>query len=410
MSTIVTRAGKGSPLTHTEVDNNFTNLNTDKYQSGNNASFGTLTASGAVTFSSTVVMSGSTTANTFSSSGATITGGTINSTAIGGTTAAAGKFTTLEATGVTTVQAGTVSAPAITTSGDTNTGIFFPAADTIAFTEGGVESLRIDSSGNVGIGTSTATDGGVTITTNQTRDGGVNAKLALQSTGSNNYPFLLFSGCSSTTRYGGIIQTTSTSGSTAASNAASIQFPMDSATACHMSFWTNANIGTSNLAERMRIDSSGNLLVGITSARANAGDVQVSKGISFPATQSAQSDANTLDDYEEGTWTPTNTEGITFSGITATYEKIGRTVIARARFIIATNSNANVINIGGLPFSNAAQNSGAGGFFTYNASNVSGSVYVGTTTGTFYKDDGTAMVFSSFSNKDTQFTLVYYVS
>ena len=30
MSTIVTRAGKGSPLTHTEVDANFTNLNTDK--------------------------------------------------------------------------------------------------------------------------------------------------------------------------------------------------------------------------------------------------------------------------------------------------------------------------------------------------------------------------------------------
>ena len=47
MSTIVTRAGKGSPLTHTEVDSNFTNLNTDKYQSGNNASFGTLSASDA---------------------------------------------------------------------------------------------------------------------------------------------------------------------------------------------------------------------------------------------------------------------------------------------------------------------------------------------------------------------------
>lgn len=49
--------------------------------------------------------------------------------------------------------AGTVSAPSVTTTGDTNTGIFFPAADTIAFTEGGVEAMRIDSSANVGIGT-----------------------------------------------------------------------------------------------------------------------------------------------------------------------------------------------------------------------------------------------------------------
>jgi hypothetical protein len=55
---------------------------------------------------------------------------------------------------VTTVQAGTAAAPAITTSGDTNTGIFFPAADTIAFSEGGAEAMRITSAGNVGIGTS----------------------------------------------------------------------------------------------------------------------------------------------------------------------------------------------------------------------------------------------------------------
>jgi hypothetical protein len=104
--------------------------------------FTTLSATGATTFS------GATVANTFSSSGATITGGTINSTAIGGSTAAAGKFTTLEATGVTTVQAGTAALPAITTTGDTNTGIFFSAADTIDFTEGGAATGQFDSSGN----------------------------------------------------------------------------------------------------------------------------------------------------------------------------------------------------------------------------------------------------------------------
>jgi len=71
-------------------------------------------------------------------------------------------------------RAGTAALPAITTTGDTNTGIFFPAADTIAFTEGGVESMRIDSSGIVTgtagnlmavNGTSTAASGAsVTIT------------------------------------------------------------------------------------------------------------------------------------------------------------------------------------------------------------------------------------------------------
>ena len=53
--------------------------------------------------------------------------------------------------------AGTAALPAITTTGDTNTGIFFPAADTIAFSEGGTESMRIDSSGYA---TSTVNGGG----------------------------------------------------------------------------------------------------------------------------------------------------------------------------------------------------------------------------------------------------------
>ena len=62
---------------------------------------------------------------------------------------AASYFTSL------TVSAGSAAAPTITPAGDTNTGIFFPAADTIAFAEGGAEAMRLDSAGNVGIGTTT---------------------------------------------------------------------------------------------------------------------------------------------------------------------------------------------------------------------------------------------------------------
>lgn len=61
----------------------------------------------------------------------------------------------LDSSGNVVLQAGSASTPALQPSGDTNTGIFFPAADTIAFAEGGAEAMRIDSSGRVGIGTTT---------------------------------------------------------------------------------------------------------------------------------------------------------------------------------------------------------------------------------------------------------------
>jgi hypothetical protein len=51
------------------------------------------------------------------------------------------------------VSAGSTSAPSISPSGDSNTGIFFPSPDTIAFGEGGAEAFRVDSSGRLGIGT-----------------------------------------------------------------------------------------------------------------------------------------------------------------------------------------------------------------------------------------------------------------
>ena len=68
-------------------------------------------------------------------------------------TGAATVGTTLGVTGVSTFAAGTALLPALTTTGDTNTGIYFPAADTFAVTTAGVERYRVDSTG-LGVGVS----------------------------------------------------------------------------------------------------------------------------------------------------------------------------------------------------------------------------------------------------------------
>jgi hypothetical protein len=63
-----------------------------------------------------------------------------------------GSYTNLNVSGVLSLAAGAVGTPSLAASGDTNTGIFFPAADTIAASVGGVEGWRLTSTGNLGIG------------------------------------------------------------------------------------------------------------------------------------------------------------------------------------------------------------------------------------------------------------------
>jgi hypothetical protein len=78
---------------------------------------------------------------------------------------------------------GSAASPSITNTGDTNTGMFFPAADTIAFAEGGVESMRIDSSGNVGIGTASPSNKlHVSATSQNDADGLIRAENTTAST------------------------------------------------------------------------------------------------------------------------------------------------------------------------------------------------------------------------------------
>jgi hypothetical protein len=101
----------------------------------------------------------------------------------------------------------------------------------------------------------------------------------------------------------------------------------------------------------------------------SAGSAQ---GIKFPATQAASSDANTLDDYEEGTWTPTfSSTGASFSYTDqyGSYTKVGRMVLAQ--FYIrasASGTTSNIAEMTGLPFTsanlNALHQSGGGLWFS----------------------------------------------
>lgn len=81
--------------------------------------------------------------------------------------------------------------------------------------------------------------------------------------------------------------------------------------------------------------------------------------IKFPATAVPSADPNTLDDYEEGTWTPTivglSTAGAgTYSTQTGTYTKIGRKVTCLAYIDISAHTGTGAIGLGGLPFTSAA--------------------------------------------------------
>jgi hypothetical protein len=85
-------------------------------------------------------------------------------------------------------------------------------------------------------------------------------------------------------------------------------------------------------------------------------------GIKFPATPSLSADVNTLDDYEEGTFTPTFTATttsptVTYNAITyGAYVKIGRLVFINLRISVATlpAAGSGNIRISGLPFSSNA--------------------------------------------------------
>ena len=91
-------------------------------------------------------------------------------------------------------------------------------------------------------------------------------------------------------------------------------------------------------------------------------------GITFPATQSASTNANTLDDYEEGTWTPIVGGDATYNFQNGRYVKIGSVVTINCDISINVIGTGSTQFISGLPFAanngtNAAPNAGPIGYF-----------------------------------------------
>lgn len=166
-----------------------------------------------------------------------ITGGTIDGSVIGGTSAAAGTFTTA------TVGAGLVGTPALTTAGDTNTGLYFPAADTIAATTGGTERMRITSGGLVGIGTSSPNSNAVL-----TNNGNIAIAAPTRNQATSNQVGVWTSDDPADNGRAAITIATVAGGSSSNS---------------YISFTTN-NYGVDR-AERMRIDNAGNVGIATTS-------------------------------------------------------------------------------------------------------------------------------------------------
>lgn len=149
---------------------------------------------------------------------------------------------------------------------------------------------------------------------------------------------------------------------------------------------------------------------GITGMSVSSTDVTVSsgdllfgtaaKGVCLGVT--SNTDGNTLDDYEEGTFTPTFSSGLTSPGYLSqvgTYVKAGSMVICSV--YLRANSgteNSDHIRIGGLPFTvTSASDHVYGGFFTYNGAfwssdtNVTWLALSGTSTIAFYTSAGASI-------------------
>ena len=262
------------------------------------------------------------------------------------------------------------------------------------------ESLRVDSSGRLLVGTSSAVSNVARFGTDFTPGAQFVTNTASWNTGLGliNYagggfaPALTF-GLSSSSTIGtntlvssgnrlGVISFNGNDG-TNFEEAARIEAFVDGTPGANdmpgrLVFSTTAD-GAATPTERVRITSTGELLIGTTTTTSNGGVLQVSNGITFPATQVACTNPNTLDDYEEGTWTPNQGSGLSCLGSFSSegvYRKIGNLVYIKG---IVEGDTSISVSAGGiistnLPFSGVS-NTGGGNATNWSYNQTAGLVF-----------------------------------
>jgi hypothetical protein len=232
----------------------------------------------------------------FSSTGTSVAmnldGAVIDSSVIGGTTAAAGSFTTLSASTSITGTLATAAQPNITSvgtlTGFTSTGIDDNATST---------AITIDSSENVGIGTSSPSDYYATeLVVDASDEGGISVVNGTTETG-----YLAFAdGTSGTARYSGYL---------------SYDHNVDALTSRSAGY---INFMTGGGTERMRIDSSGNVGIGTTSVSASRMQIKGANNTTSAYADGLKVTSNNETVYMQYSWTGMNANDSMKFGIAGT--------------------------------------------------------------------------------------------
>ena len=276
---------------------------------------------------------------------------------------------TITPTGSVHAAAGSVGNPSLAFNSDQDTGLFSIGANNIGLAVGGAKVLDVASTGLTvtgALGATSLTSPAATNLTLGLGTGGTALTLASSTLAATFAGAVSVGGTTvSVQAAGGGVANVDFLGNTGSPVNGRIQYDQVANTSGQLFFQT-ANAGS--LTTKLTLSNTGAATfagaVSVGTGAAVGGATAGAGGLAFPATAVAVANANTLDDYEEGTWTPAlyyqNATGVTrtYTAQDGGYTKIGNTVTVWGFISGATSNSGSYANdnigISGLPFATVA--------------------------------------------------------